>query len=133
MIRKSYKLAELAETSGTPPRTIRYYIAQGILRGPVQAGRNAVYGDEHLERLKRIAKLKQQGRTLTEIAASLAPGTAARELPAPAALVSYAVAEDVTVTVRSDVAPWRMNRIKAALSELSTRLSKESDNDHDKS
>ena len=132
MVEKAYKLAEFAEVSGTPPRTIRFYIAQGLLAGPVQAGRAAVYGRQHVERLKQIADMKQHGLTLTEIGVRLSGGEAGRDLPSPSELVSYAVAEDVTVTVRSGVAPWRMNRIKAALSELSARLNKESGDARDK-
>lgn len=131
MVEKAYKLAELAVASETPPRTIRFYIAQGILQGPVMAGRAAVYGGEHLARLKQIAELKQQGLTLAEIGGRLNAGGAAPELPRPCALVSYAIADDVTVTVRSDIAPWRMNRIRTALSELSARLKRESDNADD--
>jgi hypothetical protein len=49
-------LAELAEDSGVPARTIRYYIARGVLPRPVVAGRGALYAKKHLERLGRIAR-----------------------------------------------------------------------------
>ena len=47
-------LAELSEESGTPARTIRFYIARGLLDGPLKAGRGAVYTAEHLARLEKI-------------------------------------------------------------------------------
>jgi DNA-binding transcriptional MerR regulator len=47
-------LAELADASGIPPRTVRFYIARGLLEGPEVAGRGATYGPGHLERLQKI-------------------------------------------------------------------------------
>ena len=47
-------LAELAEKAGLPGRTIRFYIARGLLPGPLKAGRGAAYGQEHLDRLREI-------------------------------------------------------------------------------
>jgi DNA-binding transcriptional MerR regulator len=132
-MKESYTLAELAQTSGTAPRTIRFYIARGILAGPTEAGRNAAYGRGHLERLEAIRKLKGQGLTLSEIAHRLCPDTARGELPLPAACHSYALSDDVTVLVRADVPPWRMNRIRRRLAELSALLRKESDDASDES
>jgi DNA-binding transcriptional MerR regulator len=47
-------LAELADASGIPPRTVRFYIARGLLEGPEVAGRGATYGPGHLERLQKM-------------------------------------------------------------------------------
>jgi DNA-binding transcriptional MerR regulator len=115
-------LAELSESSGVPPRTIRYYIARGILAGPDQAGRNARYDRQHLRRLREISKLKQKGLTLSEIAVRLSGGRAESELPSPATWLQFAISDDVSVLVRSDVAPWRMRRIRRWLAETSRRL-----------
>ena len=60
-------LAELAEASEVPARTIRFYIARGIVDGPLKSGRGAVYGAEHLERLNRIKGLQAKGYSLSEI------------------------------------------------------------------
>ena len=128
-MKKTYKLAELAKKSGTPPRTIRFYIARGILPGPVQAGRAAVYEQRHLDGLKHIAEWKQRGLTLAEIGARVNGDVTAPRLPAASEQVCYSVAPEVTVTVRSDIAPWRMNRIKAAVAELAERLNRENDDD----
>jgi len=46
-------LAELSEESSIPARTIRFYIARGLLDGRVKAGRGAVYTAERL-RLEKI-------------------------------------------------------------------------------
>ena len=64
---ESMTLAELAEASGLPARTIRFYIARRVLSGPGKAGRGAAYGPEHLKRLQQIQRLQSQGRTIAEI------------------------------------------------------------------
>ena len=53
-----YKRSELSELSGVPERTIRYYIAKGLLPGP-NRGSKSRYGDEHLGRLHVIRKLQE--------------------------------------------------------------------------
>lgn len=62
-------IAELAAEAGVSARTIRYYGELGLLsaegRGP---GGRRRYGEEALERLRFIARLKQLGMTLEEIA-----------------------------------------------------------------
>ena len=60
-------LAELAEAAGVPARTIRFYIARGLVDGPVKAGRGAAYTAEHLARLERVKSLQAEGRMLSEI------------------------------------------------------------------
>ena len=74
----SKTLAELSEESGIPARTIRFYIARGLLAGPVKSGRGAVYTAEHLERLEKIKQLQSQGKMLAEIAHDLAGGAPER-------------------------------------------------------
>ncbi|MCW5982489.1 MAG: MerR family transcriptional regulator [Bryobacteraceae bacterium] len=115
-------LAELAEASGAPARTIRYYIARGLLRGPVKGGRDAAYTVEHLERLDRIRALQSEGRTLAEIAGALNGGQQKPAAAPATAWWQHAVADDVTVWVRADASPWRLKRIRAAVDELARRL-----------
>jgi len=127
----SKTLAELAETSGIPARTIRYYIARGLLPGPVKAGRGAVYRAEHLARLRQIRKLQDQGRMLAEIAHELGEAPAAVTAP-PSAWWQYVVAGDVMVWVRGDVSPWRLKQIRAAVDELASHL-REAENGNSRS
>lgn len=71
-----YRLADLAQETGTTTRTIRFYVAEGLLPPPVGAGPAAVYNRDHLERLRLIALLKAQYLPLKEIRrvlASLSP------------------------------------------------------------
>ena len=100
-------LAELSERAEVPPRTIRFYIAQGLLPGPLRAGRAAVYGKAHLILLNRIKELQAQGMTLAEVAFALSPDTGHRAMPEAVAWLEYQLAEDVVVRVRSSIAPWR--------------------------
>lgn len=121
-------LAELAEKAGVPGRTIRFYIARELLPGPLKAGRGAVYADEHLEGLQRIAALQKQGLTLQEIGHCLSGETAKTAGPEPTAWWQYEVAEDVVVTVRADVSPWRLRQIKGQLAQMARALSRPENN-----
>jgi DNA-binding transcriptional MerR regulator len=53
-------LEELADQSGLPIRTIRYYIQVGLLDGPDTHGKFASYSPEHLDRLELISRLKDR-------------------------------------------------------------------------
>ena len=79
----SRTLAELSEESGIPARTLRFYIARGLLEGPAKAGRAAVYSAEHLERLQKIKELQAKGRMLAEIAFELDGGPAPEQTASP--------------------------------------------------
>jgi DNA-binding transcriptional MerR regulator len=116
-------LAELAEASGLAARTIRFYIARGLLDGPVKAGRAAAYTEDHLARLEKIKKLQAQGRMLSEIGRSVAGGTTPeRYAAAPTAWWHHAIADDVVVLTRSDASPWRTRQIREAIDELARSL-----------
>jgi len=61
------RLTELAERSGLPVRTIRYYQSQKLIPAPSRRGREAMYGEEHLERLHLVADLRDRGLPLGTI------------------------------------------------------------------
>ena len=67
-----YRIEQLARTAGVAVDTIRFYQGKGLLDAPRRQGRVTWYGDSHLERLKRIKELQQQGFTLTVIQRFLA-------------------------------------------------------------
>ncbi len=108
-------LAELAEASGLPARTLRFYITRGLLEGPIKAGRNAEYTREHLARLERIRGLQAEGRTLSEIGRSLGGVAAEKAAAAPTAWWQHAIADDVVVWTRADMSPWRTKQVGAAI------------------
>jgi DNA-binding transcriptional MerR regulator len=67
-----YTIGELAKRARVTSRTIRYYTAEGLLPPPDARGRYALYGNDHLVRLRLIARLKDAYLPLSEIKARLA-------------------------------------------------------------
>jgi DNA-binding transcriptional MerR regulator len=67
-----YALQELADAAGVSPRTVRYYIAEGLLPPPDPAGHRTSYTRDHLTRLKLIGILKGAFLPLREIRLRLA-------------------------------------------------------------
>jgi len=125
MEKTQWTLTELAEEAGIPARTVRYYIARGLLAGPDVAGRSASYGPAHRERLLEIRALQSEGRMLAEIARP----DAAAQLPAAETWHQYRIAEGVVVQVRGDLAPWRLKRIHQMIAEAAAKLAEEDVND----
>lgn len=68
-----YRVEELAAVAGLPVDTIRFYQGQGLLPAPRRAGRIAIYGEGHLERLGEIQRLRAEGHTLKVIRRLVAP------------------------------------------------------------
>jgi DNA-binding transcriptional MerR regulator len=67
------KLDELAEKAEVSARTVRYYVQRGLLAPPVFRGRDTVYGEGHLLRLRLIKRLQDERfLPLDAIAAELA-------------------------------------------------------------
>lgn len=109
------RLAELAARSGLPERTIRFYQSQKLIPPPARHGREAMYGDEHVERLRLVADLRDRGLTLATI----------RELVAgdrPARTVAEWLGVDATLR-----APWSDDRPgQLTREELATLVERES-------
>lgn len=84
-----YELGELSHLAGVTPRTVRYYIQQGLLRSPGTPGPGAKYDAAHLDRLRLIRRLQREHLPLAEIRRRLASLTDAEvrrlvEAPEPA-------------------------------------------------
>ena len=62
-----YSLADLARLADVTPRTVRYYVAQGLLPSPEAAGPATRYGEGHLARLRMIRRLQREHLPLAEI------------------------------------------------------------------
>jgi DNA-binding transcriptional MerR regulator len=67
-----YSLTELADLAGVTPRTVRYYMSQGLLPSPGASGPGAKYDDTHLGRLRLVRKLQREHLPLAEIRQRLA-------------------------------------------------------------
>ncbi|HEU4565317.1 MAG TPA: MerR family transcriptional regulator [Gemmatimonadaceae bacterium] len=63
----TYDLAELADLADVSPRTVRYYIQQGLLPSPGARGPGARYDRAHLDRLRLIRRLQREHLPLAEI------------------------------------------------------------------
>lgn len=62
------KISELAQATGTPADTIRYYEREGLLPAPARGGNNyRVYGPEHAEQLALIRQARGLDMSLDEI------------------------------------------------------------------
>ena len=67
-----YRIEQLARAAGVAVDTIRFYQGKGLLDAPRRDGRVTWYGEGHMERLRRIKELQQQGFSLTVIQRFLA-------------------------------------------------------------
>jgi DNA-binding transcriptional MerR regulator len=71
---------DLARAAGTTTRNVRAYQTRGLLPGPAIVGRVGYYTDDHLARLRLIAKLQEQGFSLAAISRLLAAWTTRQSL-----------------------------------------------------
>lgn len=62
-----HSLTELADLAGVTPRTVRYYLAQGLLPAVGQTGPGSKYDAGHLARLRLIRRLQAEHLPLAEI------------------------------------------------------------------
>ena len=62
-----YSLSDLARLADVTPRTVRYYVALGLLPSPEAAGPATRYGEGHLARLRLIRRLQRDHLPLAEI------------------------------------------------------------------
>lgn len=87
-------MEELAAAAAVGVDTVRFYQGRGLLPPPRREGRVAVYGEDHLERLRRIRALQRDGFTLAQIRRVVEQGNGG-EAPEPllAALVEESVGE----------------------------------------
>ena len=66
-------LTALCERAGVTPRTVRYYIQQGLLPAPDAAGGpGAHYGEGHVARLRVVRELQREHLPLAEVRKRLA-------------------------------------------------------------
>ena len=108
-------LLALSDLVKVSPRTIRYYIQQGLIPSPETRGPGAHYGPEHVDRLRLIRRLQQEHLPLSEIRRrieKLSPGEIRRILetqpePAPATARDYVrrVLSEGIGTVKAAEAP----------------------------
>ena len=76
------RIGELAELTGTTPRTIRYYEEIGLLEGGDRAqGKHRLYTDEDVERVNEIVRLRDLlGLSLEQLSQLLEAETARADI-----------------------------------------------------
>jgi DNA-binding transcriptional MerR regulator len=80
---KTLRIGEVAELTGTTPRTIRYYEEIGLLpgAGDREQGKHRVYTDSDVERIREIVRLRDLlGLSLEQLSQLLEAETARAEL-----------------------------------------------------
>lgn len=89
---KPLTLARLSSETGVPVRTIRSWVAEQLVPGPLSRGRGATYPEEALERVHRVRQLRETGLSAEEIRREQAFGFAKRPremgYPEPEYLIS---------------------------------------------
>ena len=65
---REFTLDELARLAGTTGRNVRAFQTHGLLPRPRLVGRRGFYGTEHLERLRAVLRLQDEGFSLGSIA-----------------------------------------------------------------
>lgn len=60
-------IRDICVSAGVTPRTVHFYIQQGLLAPPDGAGRGARYSEAHLARLQLIRRLQKEHLPLNEI------------------------------------------------------------------
>jgi DNA-binding transcriptional MerR regulator len=68
---EAFRIEELSILGETSVDTIRYYQSIGLLPPPIRTGRIAIYKQEHLDILRRVAELKEVGWSLAAIKTEL--------------------------------------------------------------
>jgi DNA-binding transcriptional MerR regulator len=109
-----YTLSELANLAGVTPRTVRYYLAQGLLPAVGISGPGAKYDDAHLARLRVIKRLQQEHQPLADIRRQL-------ETLDDAAVLAIA-AEPAPVTPPPDSALDYIRRVTAPTHDVAEPL-----------
>src|ERR1700674_5104426 len=93
-----YRIEQLARSAGVAVDTIRFYQGKGLIDAPRREGRVTWYGDGHLDRLRRIKELQQQGFTLTVIQRFLAGELEASDEALVAAVTRPSAPQTLTLT-----------------------------------
>lgn len=131
-------LPQLAEQSGLPERSIRFYIQKGLVDRPEGEKRGAYYTVLHLEQCRRIRQWREAGLSLEAIAALSLRGGASpvQAVPDFEVRTHFQIAPGVELVVAPERAGldgeqvrelWRA--VQAAVAGLQGRARKGEDDD----
>lgn len=120
MAQKQYSLDEICQLLGLSPRTVRYYIQEGLVDRPEGQKRGAYYLETHLRQLRQIQEWQGAGYSLERIRQMQAQGAS----PADTLLSLAPRRGDIQVVSRIHIAPGielTINPEQAGLSPEQTR------------
>ena len=121
-----FSIDELSMLAGVTPRTVRYYIAEGLVDRPVGEKRGAHYVQRHLEQLLLIRRWTDAGLSLDRVRELLAgaPEDPAPRRAAPGSIEVWSrvtVADGLEIHVepgRADLTPDQMRSLVRGISAL---------------
>ena len=138
--KKRYTLNELSALVDINPRTIRFYIQQGVVDKPHGLNKGAYYTEEHLQQLLTVKKYKEAGVSLERIAQIIheeqeGEGVEYRTKPGTIEVLSRIhLMEGVTLSInpeRSGLAQKDIRTLAKAILETIETIKKEKEkNDH---
>jgi len=121
-----FSIDELSMLAGVTPRTVRYYIAEGLVERPVGEKRGAHYVRRHLEQLLLIRRWTDAGLSLERVRELLsgAPQDPAPRRAAPGSIEVWSrvtVADGLEIHVepgRAELTPGQMRSLVRGISAL---------------
>lgn len=125
-----YSIDELATLAGVTPRTVRFYIAQGLLDRPAGEKRGSHYLRRHLEQLLLLRRWVDAGLSLERVRELIAgaPEDPPRRAAPPGAVEVWSritVADGLEVHVepgRAGLAPEHMRALVRGITALYRQL-----------
>lgn len=121
-----FSIDELSMLAGVTPRTVRYYIAEGLVDRPIGEKRGAHYVRRHLEQLLLIRRWTDAGLSLERVRELLsgAPEDPAPRRAAPGSIEVWSrvtVADGLEIHVepgRADLTPDQMRSLVRGIAAL---------------
>lgn len=121
-----FSIDELSMLAGVTPRTVRYYIAEGLVDRPIGEKRGAHYVRRHLEQLLLIRRWTDAGLSLERVRELLsgAPEDPAPRRAAPGSIEIWSrvtVADGLEIHVepgRADLTPDQMRSLVRGIAAL---------------
>lgn len=113
LLRRTYKVGELARKTGKTVRALHLYEERGLL-DPVERSRGGyrLYGDDAVTRVNWIGKMQEMGCSLSDLQAIAAQWSRKRSAPAVMARIEATLREKLAET-RAQIA--RMQTLEAEL------------------
>lgn len=133
-------ISTLCSTAKVEPRTIRYYISEGLLDRPYGSKRGAYYSLDHLLRLRQIRELREEGWPLEHIRERLSAKEQpekpqSRPVGSVNVLTNVVLGEGIELTIdpeRAKLSTGETKKLYEALRETYRKTTHKGDNNDNK-